>query len=102
MKKTGLCTCLFGLLALLFTAAAVGVVIHFRDAGPVLLDVPQEASARVEQLMEAVCAGDFQEAETMLWGTTDLGTESLPEDSIMAMIWQAYLDTLDYRLMGEI
>ena len=102
MKRTGVGSYLFGCLALLLAAAVVGITVHFRDAGPVLLDVPREAAGRVEQLMDAVCDGDFQEAEKLLYGGPDLGADGFPDDPVAAMIWQAYLETLDYRLEGEL
>ena len=102
MKKTGLLSYLFGLLALLSAAAAVAVVAFCRDAGPMLLEAPAEAQAQVERLMDAVCEGDFSGAEQLLYGTPDLGADGMPEDPVDAMIWQAYLSSLDYRLVGDI
>ena len=102
MKKAGLLSYLFGLLALLSAAAAVYAAVCFRDAGPVLLEAPEEAQVRVEQLMTQICEGNFQKAEQMLLGNPDLGADGMPEDPVDAMIWQAYLDSLDYRLVGEV
>ena len=102
MKKTGKLSYLFGLLALLFAVAAIGAAVSFRDTGPVLLVVPEEAQACAEQLMEAACEGDFSRAEQMLYGAPDLGADGMPEDPVDAMIWQACLDSLDYRLVGDV
>ena len=102
MRKAGLLSCLFGLLALLSAAAALCAAVCFRDAGPVLLEVPAEAREQVERLMDAVCEGNFTDAEQLLYGTPDLGADGMPEDPVDAMIWQAYLSSLDYRLVGEV
>ena len=102
MKRAAAISYLFGLLALLFAAAAVAVAVLCRDDAPVLVDVPEEASARAEALMQAVCEGDFQRAEAMLHGEADLGADGTPEDPVDAMIWKAYLDSFDYQMVGDV
>lgn len=93
--------CFFAFLAAFFTAAALGTAAFCRDNPPVLLSVPEAAALRAEELMDAVCDGDFSGAEAMLYGTPDLGADRLPSDSIGAMVWNAYLQSLDYRFVGE-
>ena len=100
MKRTAKIAYLFAVLAVLFSAAVLGIAIGCRDLAPVLVSVPEEAGRQVEDLMKALCAGDFEKAETMLSGTPDLGLDRAPEDPVGAMIWDAYVQSLDYRLKG--
>lgn len=95
-------SCFFTLLAALFTAAAVCAAFFCRDQKPVLLSEQEEAVQLAQKLMDAVCEGDFSRAETMLYGTAELGADRIPEDPIGAMVWSAYLSSLDYELVGEL
>ena len=52
--------------------------------------------------MEAVCSGDFERAETMLYGRPKLGVDRQPADVAGTMIWNAYVNSLDYELVGEL
>jgi len=99
MKKK-FTACFFGLLAVVFAASALVLALHFREASPVLVSAPPEALQRAEDVMEALCSGDFAGAETLLYGNPDLGTDREPADPVGAMIWRAYLESLDYELVG--
>lgn len=101
MRRSRVVSFLFGLLAVAFTAAAVVTAVHFRNASPVLLSAPPEARQQAEKVMEALCSGDFSEAQTMLYGNPDLGVNREPADPVGAMIWQAYVESLDYELVGD-
>lgn len=102
MKKIRIAACFWALLSLLFAAAAIGVVVYCRDAEPVLLEVPEEAALQAEKLMESLCGGNFAEAQTLLYGTPDLGADRDPTDAVGAMVWEAYVRSLDYELVGEL
>lgn len=102
MKKHTILAALSGLFAAFLAAAAVAAVILCRGVPPVLLSVPDEAVHHTEKLMETVCAGDFSGAEELLYGTPDLGADRQPSDPVGAMIWDAYVSSLDYELVGEV
>ena len=102
MKKAGNMSWLFALPALFFTAAALLAVVFCRGGSPILLERPEDASVRVEGLMDAVCSGDFERAETMLYGQPELGVDRQPADAAGTMIWNAYVNSLDYELLGEL
>ena len=101
MKKGGKTKYLFALLAVLFTVLAAAAALFCREKAPVLVYAPEEAVQRVEELMTAVCDGDFAKAETLLYGCPDLGADREPADAVGIMIWQAYLESLDYQLVGD-
>lgn len=95
---------LSGLLSVLGVALAVGtiwIVIRAVDAAPVMLMRPDSAVDRVQTLLDAVCDGDYETASEMLYGTPSLGAH--PEDSSPAvdLLWDAFLDSLEYALLGE-
>lgn len=102
MKKTGVIAYLFAILAVLLIAAAVGMTIHFRGMLPVLVSVPEEAAVKADELMTAVCNGDFVAAQYLLYGTPDLGMDRKPNHPVGEMIWDAYISSLDYQLMGDV
>lgn len=102
MKKNRFSVWLYSGLALLFSAAAIAAAVFCQDTVPVLAAAPEAASQRAEQLMEAICRGDFSEAEELLYGRPMLGMDREPEDPVGAMIWEAYIRSLDYELVGEL
>lgn len=102
MKKHGILAALSGMIAVFLAAAAVALVILCRGMKPVLLSIPEVAVQHTKKLMDAVCAGDFSEAEDLLYGTPDLGVDRMPSHPVGAMIWDAYVGSLDYTLVGEV
>lgn len=92
--------CFFMLMAVVFLLSALILALRFRDASPVLVSVPPEASQQAEAVMEALCSGDFAGAEALLYGNPDLGIDREPADPVGAMIWNAYVESLDYELVG--
>lgn len=102
MKKQGISTYLFAVLTVFFSACAITAAVFFRDAKPVLLLDTEEVSNQVCILMDAVCSGDFEQAEELLYGNPGLGTDRAPADFAGEMIWQAYINSLDYQLVGDV
>ena len=90
------------LLAAVCAAGGIYAAMAFRGAPPVLLDPPRQAREQAEGLMDALCQGDFELAETMLYGSWELGLDREPADPVGKILWNAYLDSLDYRLCGEL
>lgn len=100
MKKCGIRNCIYVLLAIVLFVTAVSIAVLCREMPPVLLKVPEEAVRQVENLMDAVCSGHFSEAEQFLYGQPDLGADRKLEAAVDAMIWEAYIKSLDYELQG--
>lgn len=101
MKKFGKWSVVWFCLACFFSAAVLWIVFACRSAQPRLIRMPQEAARQAEQLMEAVCCGDFAQAETLLHGAVDLGADRQPGDAVGCMIWEKYVESLDYSLVGD-
>lgn len=100
MKWRSVISACLGLLVVLLAAAAVFLVITFRDAKPVLLYVPEEVSLRVEEMMDAICCGDFSSAAKRMYGNPDLGIDRESEDPVNRAFWNAFVSSLDYELVG--
>lgn len=102
MRKGRLFAVLCALLASFFAAAALSAAVYCRNRTPILLYAPEEAVEQARNFMEAVCAGDFAGAQTMLYGSWDLGAAGEPSDPVAGILWDAYVDSLDYELVGEL
>jgi hypothetical protein len=73
----------------------------YADAPPILLAAPEEATERLETMMEAVCKGDYNAAGQFMLGTPDFGAEEKPEDDLGLLLWDAYMQSMAYSLEGE-
>lgn len=100
MKKNRTFAIVSGVLGLALAAAIVYGAFSSHQAGPRLLSVPEEAQQRTVALMEAACAGDLQTVGNMMQGRPDLG--QIPEDASVAasMIWDAFVESLEYDFPG--
>ena len=92
---------IFFLFGVLSAAASVAVTICFLDSPPILLGTPQVASARVEELMDNICLGKFDDAEQLLYGSPDLEVDFPHADVVGDLLWDTYLDSVSYELLGE-
>ena len=90
------------MLAAMLAAGGLWLTAAFRGELPVLLSAPEAACLRVEQTMDALCAGDYAAAEELLYGGPDLGMDTPLEDTVNRMLWDAYRSSLDYQLTGEL
>lgn len=91
----------FALLALVAAAAGVYLAAANRNADPILLAAPEAAREQALSLMDAVCAGEYAAAETMLYGHPQLGLDREPADPVGAMLFAAYQQSLSYQLKRD-
>lgn len=82
-------------------ALAVHISLQYRQEKPILLEQPEAAIAQVTGMMEAVCEGDYDKASAYLLRTPSLGVAEKPENIVGAMLWDAFLDSTEYRLTGD-
>lgn len=73
----------------------------YTNQPPILLAAPDTATGRLETMMEAVCLGDYNAAGQFMLGTPDFGAEEKPEDDLGLLLWDAYMQSMDYSLTGE-
>lgn len=90
-------------LALALCTAVLGVGLSFRSIGaaPVLVGQPVEARAQAVAVMDAICGGDYATAGSLLYGKPELGIDREPADAVGKLLWQAYVDSMEYELSGD-
>lgn len=96
------------ILAAILALAAIAVVVlgvnmarTAMSAEPVLIEPPEEAEYQVTAMMDTLCAGKIDEISQYIWGNPDLGVSRDPADEAGALIWEAYLGSLSYELVGD-
>ena len=92
---------LFFIFGVISTAVSVTATLFFGDKPSVLLEVPESAPACVESLMDCICAGKGSQAEQFLYGSPDLGIDDPPADEVGRLVWNAFLDSTSYELLGD-
>ena len=92
---------IFAIVGIAAAAAAVYLGLSNKDADPVLLVPPEEAKLQVVGLMDAVCEGDFDTANTYLQGQPNLGVDREATDEVGVLIWEAFCDSMSYELVGD-
>ena len=96
---------IFGLLFILAGVAVAGFTVETAknnlDSIPVLLSPVEEAEAQAEALMEAVAKGDYNTAGTLILGNPKLGVDRDPADTVGIMIWDAFVESYSYEMVGE-
>ncbi len=90
--------CLAGMAA---AAGAVYLARTYPEATPILLSPPDAAQARLTAMLDAVCQGDYSQASSYLLGTPSLGAEETPEDTLGLLLWDSFLGSTDYALVGD-
>lgn len=90
----------FALLGIAVATAAVYVGFTYRDAKPVLLSPPLLAKSQAVSMMNEICEGNFDAASKRLLGTPDLGVNRKAQDEAGVMIWDAFVDSLSYDMVG--
>lgn len=93
---------LLALTAFLLAFFAVWLTVRFQGALPMLLSAPEGAYLQAEETMDALCAGDYDRAEALLYGNPDLGAAEAPEGTVNQLIWDAYRNSLDYQILGDV
>lgn len=71
------------------------------NASPRLLKTPTAAVDTANTMMTAVCQGDYAAASDVMFGKPNLGVDREPRDPVAALIWNAFLDSLQYELVGS-
>ena len=101
MKIQKVLSLVFALLAVVLTALTLWVVGGAMDAAPALVTTPAAAVETADAVMAAVCAGDYEAAGEKMYGKPNLGTDRAPGDPVGQVLWDAFLDSLSYELVGD-
>lgn len=101
MKKKRILSGLFGLLGCALAALTVAVSLWAMHMAPVLVVPPAAAEETAQAVFEAVCAGDYDAADNLMYGSPDLGVGREPSDEVGALLWNAFVDSTSYTLDGH-
>lgn len=101
MKKNRIFSNLLAALAVITALASVYLISIAMAAPPIMVGQPAAISARVEEMLTAVCRADYETVSGMLYERPNLG--SYPEERSAAedLLWTAYLESLEYEIMGN-
>lgn len=101
MKAKKFFAWLFGLLGVVLMVGTAVLCLTSLDASPKLVEIPVDARQCSEDLMDALCGGDYEGAEALLVGNPDLGLSEAPEGEVEAILWKAFEDSLSYEFDGD-
>lgn len=102
MKVSKFFAAIFGLLGLAVAGFGIWVSFTYMNAGPVLVQQPESAVQRIDEMMDAVCANDYAGASGYIFGNPDFGADREPEDAVSKLIWDAFVSSIGYELNGEL
>ena len=97
-KIVGLVFILAGIVVSVF---AVKITKNNLDSIPILLAPVEEAEAQAKALMDAVAAGDYATAGGLILGNPKLGVDRDPADAAGIMIWEAFVESYSYEMVGD-
>ena len=101
MKLAKFVGALFGLVGTVLMVGTVAVCLMSLDAPVKMVEYPQAAVERSEEMMEAVAKGDFSAAAQVMYGQPELGADREPQDEVGQLIWAAFVDSIAYEFEGE-
>lgn len=98
MKRPTICWGIAGLLVCMCTMVVLFFGTH--STPTVLVDTVSIFDS-VEQVMTSASAGDFETLENILYGNPALGASPAGDSSAEGLIWQAYLESIEYSFPGD-
>ena len=101
MKASKIFAFIFGILGTALMLLTFLVSIKALDGTTVITQVPKEATACTQQLMQAFADGDYTTAETLLYGDTKLGDPRQAASKLGEQVWLAFSTSYTYQFNGE-
>ena len=92
---------IFVLAGIVISAFAMEVTKNNLDSIPILLAPVEEAEAQAQALMDAVAKGDYHTAGELILGNPKLGVDRDPADIAGVMIWEAFVESYTYEMVGD-
>ena len=90
-----------GVVGLFLSMAVVGFCSSRRGVVPELRREPQGAKERAEEMMNALCRGDFEAAGQVIYGPVDFSIRRQEATETEGLIWDAFVDSLSYEILGD-
>lgn len=101
MKTKKVLSFLFALLAIALAGFTLWVTRDALGASPVLMVPPAAAVETADAVLAAVCRGDYDAAQAKMFGSPDLGVGREPADQVGVLLWDAFVDSTSYTLVGD-
>ena len=101
MKISKLIAWLFGAAGVCAAGLCLMLSFQNRNAEPVLLEQPDAAREQVVVMMDAVRNNDYAAASAVIQGNPIFGVDREPADAVSALVWDAFVDSIQYELVGE-
>lgn len=98
---SGILAAIFALLGIATTAMGIYVSFQSIGASPVLLETPEAAIQQIGLMLDKVQQGDYNGAGAMMQGSPDLGVDRKASDEVGVLIWEAFVDSFTYEIVGE-
>ena len=102
MKISKIIAALFGVASVCAAALCVHLAFENRNAIPVLVEQPESAREQVEIMMEAVSRNDYAAASEVIQGNPVFGADRAPADAVSGLIWDAFVESVSYELVGDL
>ena len=102
MKISKIIAALFGVAGVCAAALCVHLAFENRNAIPVLVEQPESAREQVEIMMEAVSRNDYAAASEVIQGNPVFGADRAPADAVSGLIWDAFVESVSYELVGDL
>lgn len=91
----------FGILGGLMALLTVVVSLSNLHADPVLVRRSKGAEACARQMLDAICAGDYDQAGSFFYGSPKLQSGAETQSESGKLIWDAFIGSLGYELVGD-
>ena len=101
MRKNKASFWIFGALAAVLAVAALLICLTQRNAVPRLFGKTEGAEKCARAMMECISRGDYAGASAYLYGTPSLGTDAQRETPAAALIWDAFVSSLECQSQGS-
>ena len=92
---------IFGIMGVLLACFTVWLCLTSLNAEPVLIRSSEGANACAVQMLDAVCSGDYAGAGAFLYGSPKLQSGAETESESGRLIWEAFINSLEYELVGD-
>ncbi len=101
MKASKIFAFLFGILGTALMLLTVALSLTSLNGTVWMDEVPAEATACTQQLMDALADGDYPTAEQLFYGDTRLGDPREASTELGKQVWIAFADSISYEFNGD-
>ena len=102
MKLSKILAALFGVAGVCAAGLCVSLSFQNMNASPVLVEQPESAREQVVTMMDAVRENNYAAAGAVMQGTPIFGADRAPADAVSGLIWDAFVESIQYELVGEL